>query len=189
MSNTTSNADLRKSLRQRRAAIKGTMRQNLSRLATANALASTALQASSHVGVFLSFAEEIDTRPLIEALWRAGKKLYLPYVYDRDAPLHWLSYSENEVMGRDLAHIPTPIYRQQALFPVEQLNLIVTPLLGWTSRGHRLGMGGGYYDRTFALTKAYRLGFAYQCQQAEFFPQPWDKALQALATEEQLLTF
>ncbi len=67
------------------------------------------------------------------------------------------------------------------------------PLLGFDAEGNRLGMGGGYYDRSFAFKQSHintpiLLGFAYDFQQVDTLtPEPWDIRLDIIATENHLV--
>jgi 5-formyltetrahydrofolate cyclo-ligase len=67
--------------------------------------------------------------------------------------------------------------------------LVVAPLVAFDARGHRLGMGGGWYDRTFAFRREraappHLVGAAFAAQQVEsVFPESWDMPLDALFTE------
>ncbi|MEO5343522.1 MAG: hypothetical protein H7842_09335, partial [Gammaproteobacteria bacterium SHHR-1] len=68
--------------------------------------------------------------------------------------------------------------------------LLLMPLVGFDDRLHRLGMGGGYYDRSFAFLRRGRwhrprlLGVAHECQRlTRLQPKPWDLAMDALVTE------
>ena len=72
--------------------------------------------------------------------------------------------------------------------PVQSLDIIFTPLVAFDSSGNRLGMGGGFYDRTLAACKARGpalVGLAHQCQQSDALPHaPWDVPLHAIATPQ-----
>lgn len=70
------------------------------------------------------------------------------------------------------------------------------PLVGFNLQGHRLGMGGGYYDRTFqflrdeTIHKPFMLGLAYELQKMEYIPvDPWDISMDGVLTEEKLYLF
>ncbi len=88
--------------------------------------------------------------------------------------------------------IPEP--RRGRRVPVWALDLILVPLVGFDADCHRLGMGGGYYDRTLAFLKHRRhwrrpvlIGLAHECQHcATLAPRPWDVPLDAVATERRV---
>ena len=78
----------------------------------------------------------------------------------------------------------------------EDLDLVITPLLAFDAKGHRLGTGGGYYDRSFAFLysnmkkKPLMIGLAYSFQAAECLPtDPWDIALDGVITEEKYIFY
>lgn len=183
-------AELRREIRARRRAIVGAQREALSAAATVQALSCPALRRAERVAVFRSLPEEIDTEALLATLHNQGKRLYLPYVTGRGEALAWLPYQPGEALQPDRGRVLAPRWQPEALLPAAELEVVLTPLVAWNRRGYRLGMGGGYYDRSFPPGRtAYLLGLAYGCQEAEFVPQSWDIGLDALATEQQLLTF
>jgi len=72
--------------------------------------------------------------------------------------------------------------------PPRDLDLVLLPLVAWDERGHRLGMGAGYYDRALApvaaCSRPLRVGVAYGLQQADRLPaDPWDVRLHEVITE------
>ena len=67
------------------------------------------------------------------------------------------------------------------------LDLICLPLVAWNARGDRLGMGGGYYDRTLADCRSLKVGLGYELQRCEsLVPEPWDVRLDYVLTESAL---
>lgn len=78
----------------------------------------------------------------------------------------------------------------------EDLDIVITPLAAFDLQGHRLGTGGGYYDRTFAflqkntVKKPKIIGLAYAEQQAELLPHDqWDIDLDGVVTEKGIVWF
>lgn len=73
---------------------------------------------------------------------------------------------------------------------LEKLDIVMTPLVAFDRQGHRLGTGGGYYDRTFAALqgKPRLVGMAYSMQEADPLPSDeWDVKLYGVVTEKSLL--
>lgn len=136
------------------------------------------------VAGFWPLGEEIDTRPSLHALHAAGHRVLLPVTPPRGQPLSFRPWQPGCAMvaGRfGTAHPATP----ETVTP----GWLLVPLLAFDDRGHRLGYGGGYYDRTLpGLPHAFRLGIAYAAQRVPAVPVgPTDMPLHAIATEEGLL--
>ncbi|SUO97929.1 5-formyltetrahydrofolate cyclo-ligase [Suttonella ornithocola] len=186
---------LRRILRQRRAEIQGAIRERYSILAADYAVSFIEKQFDiSKIGVFLSLSEEIDTRPLIEKLWEKKYLLYLPVVVGKTAFLSWRQYDNQTVLETDYLGMKVPALEKGSIERSIVLDLVVMPLVGFTLKGERLGMGGGFYDRTFENKhkdcSPLLLGMAYACQQIESFAcQAWDVPMDALAHEKALLQF
>ena len=184
---------LRRDIRAARRAIPPDERRRISAQTAATALAWLRAHADiQRVATFLSLPEEIDTAPLNRALWQAGYRLYLPYVRGKGEALLWLPYQEDTALAPDAVGIPAPPL--QAPLEALALDAVITPLVAWDARGTRLGMGGGFYDRTFARkiphAKPWLLGIAYPCQAVATLPrQPWDVPLDAVASAENLYTY
>ncbi len=74
------------------------------------------------------------------------------------------------------------------VLPLAELDVLVTPLVAFDVSGQRLGMGGGFYDRTLQNWQQYRLqpvGYAHDCQQVDSLPsEEWDIPLPAVITPE-----
>ena len=150
-------------------------------------------QTSQHIALYLSTDGELDTRPLIDALWAEGKETYLPVLHPfSPGHLLFLRYRADSPMMFNKFGIAEPRLAQQHIRPVQQLDLICTPLVGFDSRGHRLGMGGGYYDRTleswFKTGRGPRpVGLAHDCQHVEQLPiESWDIPLPKIVTPSRI---
>jgi 5-formyltetrahydrofolate cyclo-ligase len=92
--------------------------------------------------------------------------------------------------------IPEPRFEKNRLIAPELLDLVITPLLAFDGKGHRIGMGAGFYDRTFSFlnrsprpSKPLLCGLAYAFQQvADTEPEGWDVSLDYVVTEEGVMT-
>ncbi len=122
------------------------------------------LPAGETVALYRAMGSELDTDALAVALQAAGRRLCLPVVLHRDAPMIFRAWSPGEPLEMDVAGCPAPLPLTETVDP----DLILTPLLAFDQFGGRLGQGGGYYDHTFAQRpQTVRVGFAYAGQAVE----------------------
>ncbi|MBJ2146736.1 5-formyltetrahydrofolate cyclo-ligase [Vibrio sp. IB15] len=147
------------------------------------------IQSAQHIALYISIDGELDTQPLIEWLWSQGKQTYLPVLHPfSDGHLLFLHYSPITPTVLNKYGIVEPQLNQTLVKPCQQLDLILTPLVGFDSHGHRLGMGGGYYDRTLAKwfatgEGATPIGLAHDCQHVDTLPiEKWDIPLPKIVT-------
>jgi len=106
--------------------------------------------------------------------------------------LRFARFSPGAALRSNRFGIPEPDVVDSELLPAEAMALVVLPLLGFDLSGHRLGMGGGWYDRSFAFRQTQPpppylvgAGFAAQQVQAGLCAQPWDVRLDAVCCETQ----
>jgi 5-formyltetrahydrofolate cyclo-ligase len=149
---------------------------------------------SEHIACYLPVKNEFDTQPLIEMIWQAGKHCYLPVLTEAKS-LVFARYVKGDALVPNQFNIPEPSVAAERIAAV-QLDLVVAPLVAFDAAGHRLGTGGGYYDRTFAFMQAQTqqkpviLGLAFALQQAKTLPsEAWDIQLNAILTEQSLALF
>ena len=145
------------------------------------------------IGFYMPMQDEIDLLPLLnQALW-LGKACYLPVVPQRYQRQLWFSrLSGRSSWYRNRFGIHEH-WSPRAL-RARQLDLLFVPLVGFDEAGHRLGMGGGFYDASLAYLrrrmfwrKPLLVGVAYDCQKLAQVPHdPWDMPLDAVLTEKQL---
>ncbi|MGC9402543.1 5-formyltetrahydrofolate cyclo-ligase [Vibrio genomosp. F10 str. 9ZC157] len=145
--------------------------------------------ASSHIALYLSTDGEINTTPLIEWLWAQGKSTYLPVLHPfSKGHLLFLHYTPTTPLALNRYQIVEPKLNQALVKPVAELDLICTPLVAFDSTGQRLGMGGGYYDRTLETWFKHKqgpvpIGLAHDCQYIETLPSEiWDVPLPKIVT-------
>lgn len=151
------------------------------------------LASAQHIALYLSADGELDTKPLIEWLWELGKNLYLPVIHPfSKGQLLFLHYHPHTELIYNRYGILEPRLDKRHIIPVAELDLICTPLVAFDSSGQRLGMGGGYYDRTLASwfnsgTGAKPIGIAHDCQHVESLPsEEWDVPLAKIVTPSQI---
>ena len=144
---------------------------------------------SRTIAVYLSNDGEIDLRPLIERAWAMGKRTYLPKLF---GPKLWfLPFHAGSTLAANRFSIPEPTEPVRRRIRPLFLDLVLFPLVAFDASGNRLGMGAGFYDKTFeaVLRRTVwkgpkRIGIAYEMQRVDSLPAAdWDVRLDAIATE------
>lgn len=186
-----SKAALRKMLRERLAAMSETDRHAKSIAACSLITASPEFQNARCIMLFLSMPEEIDTAPIALKAWQAGKTVVVPKVswdQKRMLPVEISSLSDAAMTHTGPVREPiagTPM-------PVGFIDLVVVPGLGFTSEGHRIGRGMGFYDRFLAQSEFFGLscGLAFEDQIVPALPTlDHDMPLSMLITDRGLRRF
>lgn len=147
---------------------------------------------SHRIAFYLASRGEIDPNPLMALALKAGKQVYLPVLRNRPAKSLWFaSYHPGDRLVRNRFNIPEPVLHSSRLVMPWSIDMVFVPLVAFDTSGSRLGMGGGYYDRTFAF-KCRRshwlgprlIGLAHDFQRVEKLTrQAWDIPLDAVITE------
>ena len=148
-------------------------------------------QAGSTVALYSPIGDELDTAPLAQALAERGVAVALPVVTAKDAPLTFRLFEADKPLaaGAYGAREPGP----EA--PERRPDIVVTPLLAARKAdGARLGMGGGYYDRTLGRLRdegaIVAVGYGYGDQLTERFPvAPHDQFLDWFVSERGAIRF
>lgn len=112
---------------------------------------------------------EIDGRPLLAALAKAGRTIALPRMETRQGPARFYTWRGGEALSADAFGVPSPPPTTQELLPM----LILTPLLAFDRAGRRLGQGGGHYDRIISFHRAHgavAVGLAFAEQEMDRVP-------------------
>ncbi|MES2212373.1 MAG: 5-formyltetrahydrofolate cyclo-ligase [Pseudomonadota bacterium] len=148
-------------------------------------------QQAKRLAVYHPQKGELDPMSLAAHAWQTGKQVFLPVVYG--TKLIFRQYLPDSILIPERYGIYVP--QQGFELPAEQLDIVFMPLVGFDPHtGHRLGMGGGYYDRTFAertaeIGRPRLVGLAHTCQACTLAPQTWDVAMDAVCTPEYLRFF
>ena len=137
---------------------------------------------------------ELDPRPLMHHALEAGKACYLPVLKPlNQKKLHFVRYHPGTALQKNRYGIEEPPLLSPNIAKPRTLDVIFMPLVAFDRRGHRLGMGGGYYDRTLSTisrgSKPLLIGLSHGFQEVERLPSaPWDVPLDYIATENELIT-
>ena len=129
---------------------------------------------------------EIDILPLLSALQDKGVRLCLPITGRAGTPLSFHHWAIGTPLDTGQFGIQQPFPDAEHLLP----DVICVPLLAFDSKCHRLGYGGGYYDRTLADLrnqgqKVAAVGLAYAGQQTDsLVTGPYDEPLETVLTPE-----
>lgn len=155
-------------------------------------------QRARHIALYLPNDGEISAVPLIELCWKLDKTVYLPVLHPiRHNCLWFVPYTPNSRMRLNSYKIKEPKIEKSPRKPAWALDLVFLPLVAFDKNGGRLGMGGGYYDRTFGFKCDHRglrgpqlIGLAHALQQVDQLPiEAWDVPLAGVATEQHLHRF
>lgn len=191
-------ADTRKILRAQRRALTSHQRHSAAIRLSQQLVHTHVFRASRHVACYLANDGEVDLQPVMQRLWSMGKHCYLPILSGgRDKRLWFAPYAPGVRLVENQYGIPEPAIPVHERVDPRQLDLVLTPLVAFDAQGRRLGMGGGYYDRSFSfLLQAHRsrgprlIGVAYAFQQIEALDDaPWDVPLHAVVTDTGYLRF
>ncbi|MBV9989888.1 MAG: 5-formyltetrahydrofolate cyclo-ligase [Alphaproteobacteria bacterium] len=139
------------------------------------------------VSFYWPMGDEADPRALVAALAARGHALALPVVAQKASPLHFRLWREGDPLIVHAFGMHEPAADAPRVFP----NVLLVPLLAFDARGHRLGYGGGFYDRTLAsLDDKLAIGVAFAGQEADALPaHPHDHPLDMVVTEKGLRRF
>jgi 5-formyltetrahydrofolate cyclo-ligase len=138
------------------------------------------------VGGYHALPDEANPALLLERLVELGCHIAYPRVAGKGLPLEFHRVPDGEVLAPGAFGIHEPLDTWPKITP----QALLVPLLAFDSKGHRLGYGGGFYDRTIALLKVPAIGIAYSGQETETLPaEEHDAKLNAVLTETGLTRF
>lgn len=149
-------------------------------------------RSARRIAAYLAIDGELDPAPSVALAGRWGKQLFFPKLRPRPWRKLWFlpSVDANRVKKNRFGILEAPLGFKAAL-PPWALDMILVPLVAFDDQCHRLGMGGGYYDRTLAYlrhrhhwTKPLLVGVAHEVQKVPHLAsRPWDVRLDIVVTE------
>ncbi|MDE9431997.1 5-formyltetrahydrofolate cyclo-ligase [Xenorhabdus bovienii] len=182
---------IRKQIRQLRQNLSPEQQSRFAQQVAQNVVSHPKIQQANKVALYLSFDGELDTRPLIQQLWQQNKQVYLPVLHPFSRHhLLFLHYHAETPLNCNRFNIEEPPLDVRQVLPVSELDVMFIPLVAFDNTGQRLGMGGGFYDRTLAKWQQqnfYPIGLAHDFQLVNVLPSAnWDIPLPEIITPEKI---
>lgn len=182
---------LRKAKRAQRRALTGQERRNAEAAIVGQIGKLRQFRAARRIGTFIAFDGEPDLSPLPRRF--PGPEFYVPVIDDH--AMRFAAMPDTGQRRSNFFGIAEP--RNPSFVPAATLDIVLTPLVAFDTRGVRLGVGRGYYDRCFEFLRTRRywlrprlLGVAFECQLVpEIQPNAWDVPLWGAVTERGLRIF
>jgi 5-formyltetrahydrofolate cyclo-ligase len=166
-------------------------RNEKSKRACRNLTSTPEFQRASAVMLYLSLPHEVDTSEAILCAWQSGKVVAVPKISWQQRHMIPVRINSLETgFSVEASGLRNPV--TGAPMPLEEIDLVVAPALGFDGQGNRLGRGGSYYDRFFVNEKliAARCGLAFAEQKIDSIPvTPTDVPVDFLVTDEEVVYF
>lgn len=179
-------SEIRTMLRQRIAAMSDAQRHAKSIAACSLLSASSEFATAQSIMLYLATPQEVDTSPLALRAWQHGKTVIVPKVsWDarRMVPVEITSLCNDQVTTTKHG-LREPVAGNPV--PLQFIDMVIVPGLGFSTQGHRIGRGGGFYDRFLAQAEFLGIscGIAFEEQMIETIPMlDHDVPLCMLATD------
>ena len=145
---------------------------------------------SQRIGFYHSVKGEADP----SYLKTTNKEFFLPLLSkSEEGHLTYIEVTPDTRFENNKFNIPEPIFCDNLITDAASLDLVIVPLVAFDRHKNRLGMGGGYYDRTFAFkqhnsTKPILMGFAYDFQEINTIETEWwDIGMDIIVTETRII--
>ena len=183
------NTRIRKHLKDTRAKLSKSQQQQAAIRLAIRVARHPSFQKSRAISFYLAANGEISLAPLIKLALKQNKDCYLPVLSGPKLRFHQLQ--KNTKLVKNCFGLLEPSGTPE--IPATALDLILCPLVAFDNKGNRLGMGGGYYDRTLCTIKRRRKsiiwGTAHELQrQQRFTTHWWDIKLDGVFTDSQVTT-
>jgi 5-formyltetrahydrofolate cyclo-ligase len=167
-----------------------------------NSLAFTALARreglflrAQRIAAYIGANGELEPTPLFDVIHAYRKRLYLPVLRPHPQLKLWfIHHPKRGTLVRNRFGIPEPPLKHRHICLPWALDVVLVPLVAFDMECNRMGMGGGYYDRTLAFLRQRRvwrrpqlIGVAHECQKVTRLPvREWDVPLDMVITEQRV---
>ena len=188
--------ELRKQLKRKRSLLSSKQRHVWSTQAVQQLSRQRCFKAARNIALYLPVRGEIDPTAL-RNYTHPEQRFFLPILsLSKNSKLVFVEWNRSTRFKLNRFKIPEPLLGSSQILSAAQLDLVVMPLVAFDTEGNRLGMGGGFYDRSFAIKRVrnfsqpFLLGFAYPFQQViKLECQAWDIPLNASCTPDGLVYY
>ncbi|MEK6731547.1 MAG: 5-formyltetrahydrofolate cyclo-ligase [Pseudomonadota bacterium] len=179
---------IRKLMRAEREKLSKKDQQTVAEKITQKLIESEIFQTSQRIACYIQYQAEVDTHRIIRAIGDADKICYLPVLTGKH--LSFVEYAFGDTLKENKFGILEPILSPSRMAALNDLDLVLTPLVAFDRQQHRLGTGAGFYDRTFEQSgsRPTLCGLAYSFQEVDLVPnEHWDVPLDFVITEEEVI--
>lgn len=180
---------LRKALMNKRSQLPKNLQKKSAKLLCTQFMRTLLFLRGNRLAFYFANKTEIDPSMIFQQAIAMGKECYFPILHPvRHNRMLFGHYQLGDDLYENAFGIPEPDIANTEIVSPQSLDLIITPLVGFDAFGNRLGMGGGYYDRTFSFKnegshRPLLIGLAYDFQQVELIaPNHWDVPLDMVIT-------
>ncbi|HRK19039.1 MAG TPA: 5-formyltetrahydrofolate cyclo-ligase [Hyphomicrobiaceae bacterium] len=176
-------AALRTRMRALRAGLSPRERASAAEAISRHILEHALVRPGSVVGAFMPIGEEINPLPLCTRLRAAGHAIALPRMVGKGRPVEFRLHEPGDRLDTAVWGIREPLPTAPLVVP----DTFLVPLLAFDDHGHRLGYGGGFYDRTLRAARTVKtiltIGIAYDAQRVDAVPvADYDEILDWIVT-------
>jgi len=184
---------LRRALRRRRRALSPRAQRSAALRAAERLPRLAAWRRARHIGLYLPADGELDPGPVIRRAWWEGRRTYIPVLRPGNR-LAFRALAPGTALRANRLGLLEPAGPAAEERPLAGIDLLLMPLVGFDGSGRRLGMGGGFYDRTLRGRGRFRrpllVGLAHECQHVPALPvEAWDVTLDAAVTDRAVRRF
>ena len=197
MHNQENRSEIRSRIREARRRVSEATRSRWSASISRNICETALFRSRQRVAGFLAFDGEADPMGLMKQSCELGKQVFVPIIVGKGVPLKFAEWSPTVRMKKNRFGILEPNVDASKWIEAQDLDFVITPLVAFDESCNRIGVGGGYYDRSFAFlneapstkSRVALVGFAFEMQKVkEIKIKRWDVPLSGVATESSYYT-
>lgn len=185
--------NLRQTIKRKRRQLEAVELRIASQRAAARVIKTSWFLKSNNIAAYIAVNGELDPLPIMQVAINMGKNVYLPVLHPfKKNQLMFCRWHPQDKMLLNRFSIPEPLVKATSLLATNKLDLVITPLLAFDDDLNRMGMGGGFYDRSFQFInrrqywrKPILVGYAHELQHVKTLAnEKWDVKMQKVVTDK-----